>query len=657
MRVSSLITAIKATRQLGFTQVALNALYHLGLASGHYRRSIHRPEPIKGLRIKPILPLPPVENLRAVLGENGEADLMAEAGEIASGRFRQFGAEPVELQLTPESPLADWTLHESGKIALPPGLEDIKLIWEPARFGWAFTLGRAYHLTANEGYSRAFWNFFDTFLQGNPPYQGPNWTSGQEAGLRLMASSWAATAFADSAHSTPARLEALANAIATHAARIPGTLVYARSQNNNHLLTEAAALYTAALALPDHPEAAGWLAVGKKWLRWCFTHQIDETGEYVQHSMNYQRLMLQTALWVRAITRAEEVSMQEGPFDEVARQKLALATQWLLDRLDPQSGQVPNLGANDGALIFPLSSSKFGDFRPTAQAAARAFLDGALPAGPWDEASLWFGLTPAEGTLLARTEGHGILQAEHSWATLRAVQYHSRPSHADQLHCDLWWRGLNIALDPGTYRYNAAPPWDNRLTSTLVHNTVSVNNQEQMTRAGRFLYLDWAEASFVEPAGRPGESPRCVTAQTSAYARLGVRHQRSLSVTSEEHWRVEDQLSRLPSSGPKTELTYRLHWLLPDWEWKLETHETGLKLQIKSPHGWVSLAISTNRGAGKVSLLRAGELIFGAGLISPIFGWYSPTYNIKKPALSLAVEVKSALDVNILSEFIFPVVE
>ena len=35
----------------------------------------------------------------------------------------------------------------------------------------------------------------------------------------------------------------------------------------------------------------------------------------------------------------------------------------------------------------------------------------------------------------------------------------------DQLHLDLWWRGLNIAQDAGTYLYNADPPWDNPLVT------------------------------------------------------------------------------------------------------------------------------------------------------------------------------------------------
>jgi len=58
--------------------------------------------------------------------------------------------------------------------------------------------------------------------------------------------------------------------------------------------------------------------------------------------------------------------------------------------------------------------------------------------------------------------------------------------------------GLNVAHDPGTYLYNAAPPWDNALAGSDVHNTVTVDGGDQMLRAGRFLYLDWAQAQVVQ---------------------------------------------------------------------------------------------------------------------------------------------------------------
>src|SRR4030042_512593 len=100
--------------------------------------------------------------------------------------------------------------------------------------------------------------------------------------------------------SPPRRRSRLARSIAEHAARIPPTLVYARAQNNNHLVTEATALYLAGAAL-DH---RSWRELGWRWLNLALQRQISSHGEYIQHSTNYHRLMLQSALLADAVRRA-----------------------------------------------------------------------------------------------------------------------------------------------------------------------------------------------------------------------------------------------------------------------------------------------------------------------------------------------------------------
>lgn len=661
-QLSRFLIALKAARELGLTAVALNALYKLGLKTGYFRRIDHRPQTTNhrpSSTVNGLFPLPSRESLLAALGPAGLEQLTVEADEVVAGKYRPFGGEPVEIDLQAPSPQTHWSRLESHH---QPSTFDIKLIWEPARFGWAFTLGRAFHATGDETYAAAFWRYFEIFQAANPPYLGENWTSGQEVGLRLMTFTWAGQVFRQAEASTPERLAGLAASIGIHAARIPATLLYARSQNNNHLLTEAAALYTAGLALPDEPDAPRWRELGWKWLTWCFEHQIDAYGEYVQHSTNYHRLMLQTALWVFAldskVSRLLKPENQEI-FDSVIKENLALATHWLLSLLDFDSGGVPNLGANDGAYIFPLTSLPFSDFRPVADAAARAFLGYALTPGRWDEMALWFGLPRSENLLeIPRYPGGDHIYAPNSWGYLRAARYQSRPSHADQLHFDLWWRGLNIAQDAGTYSYNAPPPWDNALTSTLVHNTVTVDGREQMTRVSRFLYLDWADATSKKHFETDSDFLQRASAQTYAYARLGVRHTRAVTVYPDERWLVEDELLNL-GQAPHT---YRLHWLLPDWEWEMENRDLGIEIRLKSPQGWVSfrLNIQPSTFQHSTSLVRAGEVVYQTTSevlkTSEVLthGWVSPTYSVKNPALSLAVEVQSAGKVTFTTEFNFP---
>lgn len=650
MKLLRFLVALKAAYQLGPQQVGLNLLYRIGLASGYFNRTgrmAFSSSPKTNLQMKKILPIPTKMEILRALGENGRQALIEEAEEILQGNFRQFGGNPVPIDITPTPPLFHWATHEKKKQH-----GDIKLIWEPARFGWAFCLGRAFHISGEERFAETFWEMFEKFIEANPVNMGPNWASGQEVGIRLMALVWAMHIFESSIHSTPQRQKTLAQALANHAARIPSTLLYARSQNNNHLLTESAALYTAGMALPKHPNAQEWVKTGKKWLCWCFKNQIDENGEYVQHSTNYHRLMLQSALWVHTIGETTGTT----PLGNEEYQRLGMAVTWLASQLDEQSGKVPNLGANDGALIFPFSSAVFSDYRPVLQAGARAFLgDGRHIQN--EEMSLWFGLADKHSSNNPPHTSQGIIHAKDSWASIRAMHYNSRPSHADQLHCELWWHGYNIARDAGTYRYNDSPPWDNSLTSTLVHNTVSINMAEQMTRAGRFLYLDWAHAEFVSTSTYSEDIIQQVLAKTSAYKKFGIEHTRSLSLTAKQTWQVLDVLTTNKIKVENQPAIFRLHWLLPDWDWQFERSNSTIKMTLNSPAGLISLHIGTNQAIHRAGIIRAGEMLVGDGELSPVFGWFSPTYNDKNPALSLSIEVKSNQNVTFLSEFTFPVME
>jgi hypothetical protein len=223
----------------------------------------------------------------------------------------------------------------------------------------------------------------------------------------------------------------------------------------------------------------------------------------------------------------------------------------------------------------------------------------------------------------------------------------------------LWWLGLNIARDAGTYLYNAAQPWDNALSTTLVHNTVNVNGQDQMTRAGRFLWLNWAQAGEILYEGAEDGSWKRAAAGHNGYRWLGVLHQRVVTSFPDDRWMVEDTLSASGSRAEERISTYvaRLHWLLPDWPWSLVQHRSHAKLELETPHGRVSLSLAWHvdqpgESPAHLQLARAGELLAGHGAVSPISGWYSPAYASKLPALSFSVELESILPLVFKSEWI-----
>lgn len=640
--LNRLPVALRALRELGAARTFWYAVYQAGLRGGFYRRAQTSTSRYPIGRLRSPYGIPDAGILLEITGE-ALPDVIADADEIRAGEVRLFGGRAVPLNLVPPETGHHWTYYEGRPETW--GVQDIKTIWEPARFGWAYTLGRAYVLTRREEYPAAFWGYLETFLAANLPNQGPNWASAQEVGLRLLALLFAASAFENAASTTLARMDRLARAVADHAERIPLTLSYARAQNNNHRISEALALYIAGWALPDHPQAQRWHAAGWRELNDALNEQIEPNGTYTQHSMNYHRLMLQAALQGLLLGR---------PYPQAVEEKLAAATRWLLAQIDPHSGHAPNLGSNDGALIFPMAACDFADQRPTAQAAARVFLNEyAFAPGPWDETGAWLGL-PAlteepPGTPPTSPAVHRIGNAE-TWGTLRAVRFHGRPAHADQLHADLWWRGENIALDAGTFRYTAPPPWDNALAETRVHNTVEVNRRSQMRRAGRFLWLDWAQAELL-PA--PSSGYPALAAQHDGYRKDGVVHQRTLELPEPRRWRVTDLLLPARDMIHSDAFELRLHWLLPDWDWTLE--ESALRLE-RPGGGSIRLTLCAVQDGSplplSLSLARAGETVAGRDLYDPILGWYSSTYYEKIPALSLVAAARAALPCTITSEWL-----
>jgi hypothetical protein len=686
MVIQKIARVIKSIRQMGFLPLVYLGLYRVGLWTGLlYILTPSRPDR-QGKIFKegaeaftsPVFTRLVQSTLQDFFNRQPEAAsaLLEEAEEILHGQIRLFGGSPRRLELIPPGDLRHWTAWETGWF--PTDIDpDIKLIWEPARFGWAYTLARAFTLTEDDCFAAAFWEYFHIFRDANPHNLGPNWCSAQEIALRLMAWCFVGRVIAAAPSSTPQNILSLQTAIAENAGRLALTRIYALAQNNNHLLTESAGLLTAGVFLADHPRSKDWTKSGWKWCVHALNRQIDTEGTYSQHSNNYHRLMLAAALWIQAIGQNHSLR-----FPIETQKKLAAAARWLEEQVDADNGLAPNLGSNDGANILPLSSAEFSDYRPVVQTASQRFrLTSPFPSGPWDETSLWlevFRLRRIEfiskTEILERTlpranfqtgpgslskkqletlppSPHMILKSDHSRAILRAVAYHSRPFHADQLHVDLWWKDINIACDAGTYRYNAEKPWDNSLSRSITHNTVTINGRDQMTRAGKFLWLDWAQSMRIPSERDRGDD---FIAQHDGYASLGCHHRRRLSLVKSNTWRVEDFI--LPLKVSRRPVHVCLHWLVRDFPWELSQQT----LTLSTPYGRCCLVTSIDVEDPKTiidkeyrQIIRAGKSIVGRGKEDATLGWFSPTYDVKLPAISYLTQIVATPPIRLVSDWSF----
>jgi asparagine synthase (glutamine-hydrolysing) len=514
-------------------------------------------------------------------------------------------------------------------------------------------LVRAYAASLDERYAEGFWRLIEDWAAQNPPNRGVNWASGQEAAVRLMAWCFALYTFFECQSSTSQRVFQLVRMIEKHGERIAGFIEYALSQRNNHGISEAVGLFTIGTLFPQLRRAAEWRVRGQELIIRQLREQVYNDGSYVQHSFNYQRVLIDNLLWS---FRLGELNGYRFPDESYKIFERAVA--FMLRFCDSHTGKMPNFGSNDGSLILPLSRCDYLDFRPSLQAAHYLlhhrpyFAD-----GPWNETTEWICAASKDRDVVCperieaadrdatcrvstdtdssvRRSGYLKLQGSESSAMLRAAHFVDRPAQADQLHLDLWWRGENIACDAGTYLYNGGEPWTNAFAVTAVHNSVAVGHRDQMTRAGRFLWLDWAQAECSRY--RVGKLGTAVEAWHDGYRNLGIVHKRAV-LNIEDCWMIVDDLTGTFAGEA------RLHWLFPDYEFAWEQDEC--RLWMQTPAGPFQCCLHAPRD-GSVSLVRAGKVLAGAGNNDStaeleVRGWRSLYYGEKKPALSVAAECQA----------------
>ena len=441
-----------------------------------------------------------------------------------------------------------------------PPRDDIKLVWEASRLSLAFLFSREYVYSGEGRWSAAFWTMLEAWIEQNPVNESVAWGCGQEIAFRLMAILTAAFAMFDDGETSVDRLASLEVLCWQSAKRIAANINYAISQENNHALSEALGLHTVGLLFPEFPESPQWIDHAERVFELECRRQIYDDGSYVQHSMSYHRVMLDDMIW--AIRLGE---INKRPLGESIVSRVRSAVDWLAEFVDPQLGRVPNYGANDGANVLPLSCSDYLDYRPVLQAAGEVCNNeaGGIGLGPWSEKSLWLtGSLPPEratkravtATWKAETGGYFMMRGPNSRLMVRATNFRDRPSQCDMLHVDLWYRGLNVFRDAGSYLYyHRDPSIKQYFYSSAAHNTAHIPGFEQMTKGPNFLWFHWPKAR----AEFEGQNRLTCCAEYKAGCRY--THERVIDRDA-DNYTIRDFVG-----GPPR---YELRWrLCPELDW------------------------------------------------------------------------------------------
>lgn len=409
-------------------------------------------------------------------------------------------------------------------------LGDIKGIWEASRFDWVIAFAQQLAGGDKKGLIKLN-TWLSDWVEKNPTYNGVNWKCGQEASFRVMHLALATVLLSQTERTTPALL----SLIKAHLKRISPTIMYAIAQDNNHGTSEAAALYIGGswLMLSGDESGIRWQKQGLKWLENRAHKLIEADGSFSQYSVNYHRVMLDTYSLVEVWRQKYKLA----PFSDRLYKKLKAATDWLYHFTDCQTGDAPNIGANDGARLIPLTSCSFRDFRPSVQLASALFLHKSAYSyeGKFNIPLRWLGLEVPLQKLKDKISkdfpcgGYGYLANGEAAVYFNYPKFKFRPSQCDVLHIDFWFKGKNIFRDGGTFSYNAGQKYIDYYGGVKSHNTIEFDTHEQMPRLSRFLLGDWLKVSNKTDLLVSGNSHRISAGYKD---RFGCHHDREIKLES-----------------------------------------------------------------------------------------------------------------------------
>jgi hypothetical protein len=381
-------------------------------------------------------------------------------------------------------------------------LGDIKIPWELSRFPHFYSYIKAHKITQDEIYINAFIEDLESWLKENNFPNGINYKCGQEMTFRMFSILISINYFYEYLDNN--FFNKISKYLLISGYRIEENIDYAVvSVRNDHAISESIGLIILGLLFQDKSnDAQRWFRLGKKILLNELDKQVYTDGSYLCHSFNYQREVLDELTFLLLILKNNFYDEKELIDKLIDKNKKMVI---FLNSFIQNNGWLPNYGSNDGANLFPVSESDYRDYRTSLNFALSICSNKTIFKNNIELLEL-FSIKLEENKTLKKeikfdNGGYFILKNENIFSFLRCHSYQDRPSQNDMLHLDIWYKEKNIFCDAGTYSYNTDKIFQNNFQGVLGHNTIMINNENQMQQVLNFGWSNWTKSKLLKSSG------------------------------------------------------------------------------------------------------------------------------------------------------------
>ena len=556
--------------------------------------------------------------------------------------------DPVTWRRAPDDRLA-FRIHHRDETETG----NIKQVWEMSRHHHVTLLAAAWWLTQDERYAEAAAGQLRSWWSANPFLTGVHWTSGIEAGIRLISWAWTRRLLDEwpkvgdlFEHDDDAVRQ-----IAWHQEFL-AAFTSRGSSANNHVVAEAAGRLVAACAFPWYDRTDKWRRSAAALLERELAANTFDDGLNRELATDYHCFVLELGLVAAVEADAAGHPLSQATWERLAR--MADAGAAILD----VSGRAPRQGDGDEgralvvddpehdpwASVLASGASVLGapKWWPPLAGGVMASLLGALgrsrqlprpPNRPRRFADA--------GLVILRSreqDGHEIWcrcdGGPHGFLSIAAH------AHADALSLEVRHDGVEIFADPGTYCYHGEPMWREWFRSTAGHNTIEIGGVSQSESGGPFLWD--AQAQTTTLTCDVGEQPvQTWSAEHDGYLRLKTptMHRRSVKLDS-----LRRRLTVVDAFDATAAVPLLLSWHLgPD-----------IMVDVNGPIATLYWQVGLDRRQATLTLPAGLAWSCHRGHVDPVAGWYSPHFGGRVSATSLRGRGTASSAARLITELELP---
>ncbi len=502
------------------------------------------------------------------VSEPARAATLAYADAILRGEYPLMGYGSPPLGTRPDWQCdwisgKTWPLEDSRRIRIVRhDGSDVKAPWELSRLQFAPVVAKAWVLTGDRRYRQALRSLLTDWMVRNPIGTGVNWTIAMEAALRGISLCLTMELLWPFTEAEKTWLDQMTASLWQHLRFIEAHSEFSFLLRSNHYLSNIVGLTT----LTAYLQGPGIQKRFKKYARAVNREILVQTysdGGDCEASSGYHFLVAQMFLHSLLVQQR-----RGGVIAPEFEPRLRLMFEWIASLAD-DAWKLPLLGDCDNGRVELLPDDITQAMLPAAEShslhvgslcsLASHLLQLPLKGEREDQKPVL--LLPDSGIALLRSgEASAIFCAMPNG--LRGTGSHT---HCDKLSVLLRLGADEVFCDSGSRCYTRSAELRNLDRSTKAHNTLMIDAAEQnvLSTDPELLFQCGNEAA-VSPITVLQGGETSVRASHHGYARIGVKHQRTVEL-SRNSLQLVDGVSWDEMTGTGEHLLDLRYILGPEW--------------------------------------------------------------------------------------------